>query len=352
MTGLVVAITGPTGEIGRSLIRALEDDARVARVRGMSRSGRSGRDSAPAKTRYLRGDVTDPDDVAQLVDGADVVIHLAYAKFGPPTQTRAVNLAGSRTVFAAAVAAGTKRIVYTSSVAAYGFDHDQRTPLDEAYPARGSKRMHYSADKAELEEALAEAVAGTAVDAYTLRPCIVAGPDSLELVTRLPYVAASRALPSPIRGLARALPASPVLVDFGVPMQLVHGDDLAAALRAATIGDVPAGTYNVAGDGVVTISDLADELGWHCVGAPVSLLDAVAEAATRVPFAGARLDWIHALRSPVLMDTSKARAELGWRPRHDARETLRQTVAEARLRGVITNGTAPSRLKEEAPCGS
>ena len=108
-------------------------------------------------------------------------------------------------MFEAAVAAGASRIVYTSSVAAYGPDPGP-VPLDERTPATGSADVVYSAQKAELERALADSVAGSAVAAYTLRPCIVAGPDSLELVTRLPYVlAAARRCP---RRCARSSPGS------------------------------------------------------------------------------------------------------------------------------------------------
>jgi hypothetical protein len=65
------------------------------------------------------------------------------------------------------------------------------------------------------------------------------------------------------------------------------------------------------------------------------VLDAVAESATRTQFPGERLDWMHALRAPVLVDSSKARRLLGWRPRYDALDTLRQTVADVRRRGLL-----------------
>lgn len=330
MKGLTVAVTGPTGEIGRPLMRALEREPTISRVRGMARRAGTANGTGRAKTELTRGDVRRGEDVARLVRGADVVVHLAYAKFANPDEARAVNLAGSRNVFEAATAAGVKRIVYTSSIAAYGDRPDGPQPLDESTPADGSARITYSAQKAELERLLADTVADTPVAAYTMRPCIVAGPDSLELVTSLPYVRAAAALPAPLRRLAGALPGEPVLPDFGVPLQLVHSDDLVAALLAAVQGRGPAGTYNLAGPGEITVTDLARALGWHAVRLPRSALDTFAIAATRVPRIGRQLDWLHLLRAPLRVSSRRARARLGWEPAHDAAQTLQATVGEAR----------------------
>lgn len=75
------------------------------------------------------------------------------------------------------------------------------------------------------------------------------------------------------------------------------------------------------------MSDLADALGYYSVPMPEIALDAAAEFVARAPFMPDEATWIEALRRPVLMDTSKARSLLKWRPRHDARETLDAMVA-------------------------
>src|SRR5439155_11749856 len=114
-----------------------------------------------------------------LVVGADVVVHLAFIILGGRDETRRVNLEGSRNVFtAAAKARRVKRLVYTSSVAAYGFHADNPQPLTEAVPVRGTDAFYYSAQKAELEETLRAATAGSTLDSYVFRPCIVAGGDA------------------------------------------------------------------------------------------------------------------------------------------------------------------------------
>src|ERR1700759_623748 len=87
-----------------------------------------------------------------------------------------ITLGGSRNVFEAAVEAGVQRLVYASSVAAYGFHPENPQPLTEETPALGSPDFYYSRQKAELEDALDGILAGSELDAYVFRPCIVAGP--------------------------------------------------------------------------------------------------------------------------------------------------------------------------------
>src|ERR1700759_3416084 len=136
--GLTVAITGPTGEIGMPLLRALEDVEAVDSVRGMARRPFKPELHGWKKVTYRRGDVLDRDSLASLFEGADVAVHLAFSIFGGRGQTRRVNLVGSRNVFAAARKAGVKRLVYASSVAAYGFHPDNPQPITEGVTPRGS----------------------------------------------------------------------------------------------------------------------------------------------------------------------------------------------------------------------
>jgi nucleoside-diphosphate-sugar epimerase len=112
-----------------------------------------------------------------------------------------------------------------------------------------------------------------------------------------------------------------------VPFQLVHHDDVATAMRAAVLGRGKPGIYNLAGPGELTIKTLARELGWYAVPVPELAVDATAEIVARLGFLPAQAQWIGAFREPVIMDTSKARRELGWRPSHDALQTLRETIA-------------------------
>jgi UDP-glucose 4-epimerase len=285
------------------------------------------------KVEYRRGDVLDRDSVEALVEEADVVVHLAFVIVAGKDESGEINMRGSRNVFQATAAAGAKRLVYTSSVAAYGFDRDLPALLDEDQPLRGSSRHPYSAHKAEVEDELTVALAGSDTDAYVFRPCIVAGPEATMLLDLIPLVALGRSMPGPVRwALGRAPSLRPILPDPGVSFQLVHHDDVAAALSAAVIGGGEPGVYNLAGPGELTISDLAHELGWHSVPAPRLAVSATAELLAQLPYLPDEAAWIEAIRRPVLMDTSRARRKLHWMPHHDARQTLRQTVAAARAK--------------------
>ncbi len=334
--GLTVAVTGPTGEIGRSLLDQLDRDPAVAVVRGMARGAFDPAAAGLEKVEYRRGDILDPAALALLFDGADVVVHLAFAIFGDREQARRINLEGSREVFAGAVAAGVKRLVYTSSVAAYGFHRGAPRLLSEEDPAHGSRDFYYSAQKAELELALAEALAGSGVEAYVFRPSIVAGPRA-PMLLRQTVKAARLGDPVPaLRRLAGRLPLpAPVLPDGGVPVQLVHHDDVATALAAAVNGAGAPGPYNLAAEGEVGISDIAAALGWHSVRVPGPAFRLATGAARRLSFASADLEWATGLSRPVLMATGKAREELGWSPRHDAAETLAETAVAARASGLL-----------------
>ncbi|MGH2821015.1 MAG: NAD-dependent epimerase/dehydratase family protein [Actinomycetota bacterium] len=334
---LTVAVTGPTGDIGRALLRALDASPRIERVVGMAR-----RPFDPSqmglgpKVRYRRGDITDPDAVESLAAEANVVVHLAFLIFGSKEETSRINLEGSRNVFLAALNAGCERLVYTSSVAAYGFHDDNPKMLGEDVPVRGSSDHYYSEQKASVERLLEDLSEGSSTDVYVFRPCIVAGPSALALIEKIPYVQLSEKLPDGVRSVVGKLPGlRPVIPDPGVPFQLVHEDDVASALVAAVEGEGEPGAYNLAAEGRVGLDDLAHALGWYCVPVPELALDATIKIASRLPYLPSGVAWINAVQVPVLVDTTKARTKLDWEPRYDALETLAQTVQGAREAGLL-----------------
>jgi nucleoside-diphosphate-sugar epimerase len=324
---LTVAVTGPTGEIGKAFIAALERSPKVGKVVGMARRPFDPEAHGWKKTEYRRGDILDRASVESLVDGADVVVHLAFIIIGDLDEAQKINLEGSRNVFEATIAAKAKRLVYASSVAAYGFDDDRKMPLTEDTPPVGTDRFYYSAHKAELESLLSDLLADASTEAYVFRPCIVAGPEAPLLLSNIPYVQLGERLPGVVRRLFDVVPVlKPVLPDPGIPFQLVHHDDVATALRAAVIGRGEPGVYNLAGGGKLTMSDVADALGYYAVPVPDLAIDATAEIVARLPFAPPEARWIDAFRTPVLMDTAKARKKLGWKPDHTSKQTLRAMV--------------------------
>jgi UDP-glucose 4-epimerase len=333
---LRVAVTGPTGEIGKPLMAELERRDEVGSVAGMAR-----REFDPAaegweKASYRRGDILDRGALAALFDGTDVAVHLAFAIFGDREEARKINLEGTRNAFETAIKAGVSRLVYASSVAAYGFHPENPQPLSEEVPAWGSDSFYYSAQKAELEDLLDELLPGSGVEAYVFRPSIVAGPRATMLVEQtVEAVRAGDPLPLVRRGIERVPLVRPVLPDPGVPFQLVHHDDVARAMAAAICGDGPPGVYNLAGEGEVRVRDVARALGWRWVPVPRAAVSLGTAAARRLSFASPKLEWAIAADTPVLMDTAKARRELEWLPEHDAGRTLEETVAGAREKGLL-----------------
>jgi UDP-glucose 4-epimerase len=328
-TGLTVAVTGPTGDLGLSIVDALERSRSVKRIVGMARRPFDPRDRGWRKTEYRQGDVTDADSVRGLVKGVDVVVHLAFAILSASEATRELNVAGSRRVFMESARAGTERICYASSVAAYGFHDDNPDWLTEDVPPRGSREHPYSYQKAEVERVLAESLAGhPGTVAYAFRPCVVAGPEALTMLQEIPYFRLGEAMPRAVTRLMASLPVlKPVIPDPGVRFQLVHEEDVARAFVAGVRGVGEPGPYNLAGGGTLTMSDLADALGWYAVPIPKMALEATAEIATRLPLMPDSVAWIHSVKKPVLMKTDRARKLLKWRPQYTSRQTLQAMVA-------------------------
>ncbi|MCW2649755.1 MAG: hypothetical protein JWR32_731 [Mycobacterium sp.] len=324
--GLTVAVTGPTGEIGIAAVTALERDPAVERIIGMARRPFDPSAYGWTKTTYRQGDILDRDAVDALVADADVVVHLAFIIMGSREESARINLAGTRNVFEATAAAERpRRLVYTSSVAAYGYHSDNPVPLTEDVPPRGSAEHYYSEQKAACEAVLAEVTAGSSLEVFILRPCIVAGPDAKALADAMPW----NQLPAPVRVATRALPIlKPVVPDPGYPLQLVHHDDVASAIALAATSPAPPGAYNIAGDGVVTVSDVATALGGRPVRVPAQAASAASAVIAKAPFVPSVLEWLHTARTSMVMDTGKAKSELGWRPTYTSAQTL-QALAEA-----------------------
>ncbi len=335
--GLTVAVTGPTGDIGRAFLRALEDVDEVERVVGMARRPFDPADMGLTKVEYLQGDILERDSVEKLVDGADVVVHLAFLIFGRDDSARETNLQGSRNVFEAALQQESQRLIYTSSVAAYGFHDDNPTLLTEDVPTRGTEDNYYSKHKADVERLLENlARAHSRTDVYVFRPCIVAGPTALMLIQKIPYVQIADKLPGTAKKVIGKLPVlRPVVPDPGTPFQLVHEDDVASALVLGVLGRGEPGTYNLAAAGEMSASDLAHALGWYAVPVPNIALDATAKVISTLPYMPAEAKWVHMVRVPVLMDTTRATRDLGWAPQYDAMETLAAAITGAREQGLL-----------------
>ncbi len=324
---LTVAVTGPTGTFGSGLIPLLQDDDRIARVIGIARRPFDPAERGWTKMEYRQGDVREPEALEAAFRGADVVVHLAFLITGNASRrtAREINVEGTLNAFRAAAAAGARRFVYASSVAAYGFHADNPEVIAEDWPVRPAARLFYAQQKAELEHLLAEeADTSGSPDLYLLRPPLVLGPN---------VVGAKDVLPGPLAPLGRRLFGRPRRLPVPVPLlvpehplQFVHEDDVGRALQLCVVAAGPPGAYNIAGEGVLTAADVAREFGALPVRVPAGPAQAAARALSRLPFLPPAAEWIEAASRPAIMDTTKAREELGWEPRFSGLEALRDTL--------------------------
>jgi nucleoside-diphosphate-sugar epimerase len=327
--GLTVAVTGPTGTFGSGLVPLLQADPRIARIVGIARRPFDPQERGWTKMEYRRGDVREPDALREALHDADVVVHLAFLITGNASREdiRAINVQGTLNTYRAAAEASAQRFVYASSVAAYGFHRDNPIGMDEDWPVRPARRLFYAQEKAELEELLrTEAATHPDLDLYLLRPSVVLGPNAL---------GGKDLLPERLAPLGRWLGAWigrpdrwPVRVPAPVPavrFQFVHEDDVGRALQRCVHGEGPPGAYNIAGDGVVTAVDVARELGVLPIPLPEAPVHGLARAAAMLPLPPVA-EWVEAAAHPAIMDTTRAKVELGWAPKYTGIEALRDTL--------------------------
>lgn len=332
---LTVAVTGPTGTFGFGLMPLLQADDRIGEIVGIARRPFDPAEYGWTKMEYRQGDVRQPDALAAAFRGADVVVHLAFMITGKAVSRetiRAINIDGTLNAFRAAAAAGAKRFVYASSVAAYGFHRDNPERITEDWPTRPGSHLFYAREKAEIERLLhTESRTRPELDLYLLRPPIVLGPHA---------VGAKELVPEPLAQLGRRLGVlvrrSPVPLPAPVPslpVQFIHEDDVGQAFLQCIVAAGPPGAYNITGDGVLTCTDIAREFGLAALPVPAGPTRAAARALTRLshlPFLPQAAGWVEAATQPSIIDASKAKRELGWRPRYTSLEALRDTIAARR----------------------
>ncbi|HEX6877831.1 MAG TPA: NAD-dependent epimerase/dehydratase family protein [Nocardioidaceae bacterium] len=324
-TDLCVAVTGATGTLGFGLVPLLQADGRVSRLVGIARRPFEPADHGWTKMEYRRGDVRDQHRLQEAFRGADVVVHLAFLVIGGKRQTtRTVNIDGTINAFRAASAAGARRFVFASSVAAYGFHRDNPVRMTEDWPARPAASLSYAQEKAELENILqTEAAAHPGIALYLLRPPVVLGPHAIGAKKGLRPLAA---LGRDTQGRLRRLPVRvPALVP-DLPVQFIHEDDLGRALLQCVVGAGPPGAYNVAADDVLSLVDVARELGLIPIRVPAGSVASAARLAARLPLLPSGLRWLEVFSHPPIMDTTRAKTHLDWAPRYTALEAVRDTL--------------------------
>jgi UDP-glucose 4-epimerase len=318
-----VAVTGATGNVGTSVLAALSADDGVEEIVGIARR-RPG--ISFERTRWVCADVA-RDDLTEAFRGADAVIHLAWLiqPSRDRTTTRTVNVEGSRRVFEAAAAAGVSSLVYASSVGAYSPGPKDRF-VDESWPTGGIPTSFYSRDKADVEAILDTFErAHQNVRVVRLRPALIFKGDAASGIRRL---FAGPLLPTPLLR-RRLIPVVPAL--DRLRFQGVHSHDVGEAYRLALLSDAR-GAFNVAAEPVLDPPELGRLLGARPVPVPEKALRAAVDLSWRLRLQPTPAGWLDLALGVPLMDTTRAREELGWTPARTAGEALLELI-DAMRRG-------------------
>lgn len=342
-----VAVVGGSGNVGTALLRALLVAPEVTSVLGISRRVPTGEPYASADWasfdigRPVTSDAEERaqvDELAEHLAGVDAVVHLAWL-IQPNRERdklRRTNVDGTDRVVRASALAGVRQIVVASSVGAYSSVHDD-APRREDHDTRGVVTSHYSVDKVAQERVLdAFEAEHPEIRVARLRPGLIFQSDAGAEIHRYflgPLV--PRALLKP-----GALPVMPW--PRGFRLQAVHADDMAQAYLLAVLKRA-SGAFNIAADDVLHGRDVAKIAagGGPLIEVPppvVRTLLAVAYALHLVPVDPGWLDM--ASGAPV-MDTTRAKEVLGWRPTHTAASSMASLMAG--MAGGRGTASAPMR---------
>jgi UDP-glucose 4-epimerase len=258
---------------------------------------------------------------------------------------RAVNVDGSARVFRAAAAAGVGTVVYASSVGAYApGPKDHR--VDESWPTTGISTSFYSRHKAEVERLLDRFEAEhEGVRVVRLRPALIFKREAASGIRRLfagPLLPGSLLRPALI----------PVVPDVErLVFQGVHSHDVGDAYRRALVSEA-SGAFNIAAEPVLDPPQLARIFGARRLRMPAPLLRAGAAATYKLRLQPSEPGWLDMGLEVPLMDSMRARRELGWAPAASAVEALEDLLAGMREgAGLDTppleaGGAGPLRARE------
>jgi UDP-glucose 4-epimerase len=313
-----VVVTGATGNVGTALLRRLAEEPDV-RVHGISRR-------PPADAPPYQGLDWTPVDIGQpgaeellgiAFEKADAVVHLAWL-IQPSRDERQLyrtNVAGSSRVFTAAAEAGVPHLVHMSSVGAYSPTRKDHR-VDESWPVNGVTSSFYSRHKAAVEHMLNQYETSMLISRP--RPGLILQPDA---GSEIHDYFLGRLVPKAL--FRHKIPILPLPKDL--VLQFVHSDDVAEAI-ALILQHRLHGPVNLVAEPVVTPRVLAELLGGRHLPIPPRLLRLLANLTWRLRLQPTPPGWVDLGLTAPLLDATRARTELGWKPVHDARETLRSLV--------------------------
>ncbi len=311
-----VAVTGSSGYLGQLVVQALDADPAVQSLVGLDIH--PSRFTSPTLTHQF-ADVRTA-DFERYFEGCDAVVHLAFIVQPPKGMSMQtiddINIDGSRRVFDAAVAAGAKRILYASSIAAYGAHPDNPTGLTEDFPLRPNPNWYYSRTKGVVERMLDQLQrAHPALIVLRFRPSIFIGPSTNNTMGKM--------FEAPLMFMVRPQD----LVD------LCWDADVVEAFRLGLHYD-RSDIFNLSGADPRSLREYADLVHKRVVEVPDGAFKLLARVGHGLGLINqADYDWSTALVGGAInVSADRARKRLGWQPQYDAASTL---LAFARDRGIL-----------------
>ena len=312
-----VVVVGATGNVGTSVIEALLEDSAVESIVGIARRVP---DKHLDRVSWVGADMRE-DDLESHFHGADAVVHVAWL-FQParrPMTTWSANVGGTEKVLRAVAAAQVPALVYASSVGAYSpAESDERVP--ESWPTDGWQAAAYTREKAYVERLLDLYEAqNPRTRVVRLRPGFIFRRETAGEQRRLfmgPLVPNRLVRP----GLVPVLP-----LPRGLRFQAVHSADIGRAFATAVLSDAR-GPFNLAAEPVIDAAVLGELFGARPLPLPYSAVRSALAAAWHARMVPAPPELYDAFMHLPLMDSGRARADLGWEPYHTADEALRELL--------------------------
>jgi len=305
-----VLITGAAGYLGSQLLAALAtDQAAVGRIVAVDVR------DIPADRRlpdveYCRADVRSA-ELAELFKSKapKIVVHLASIVTPGKDSNRefeySVDVLGTENVLKACLAAGVEKIIVTSSGAAYGYHPDNPAWITEDWPVRGNEAFAYAHHKRLVEEMLARWRA--------------VHPELKQVVLRIGTI-----LGETVHNQITDLFEKPRLIAIqgsDSPFVFIWDQDVAGSILHAISTD-KTGIYNVAGDGALTITEIAARLGKRCVVLPASLIGAALAVLKKLGLTQYGPEQVDFLRYRPVLDNRRLKQEFGYVPRKTSSEVF------------------------------
>ncbi len=312
---MIIAVTGISSNLGKTLIPKLQNDPSVGRIIGIDVNEYQGNRD---KITFIKADVRNMDSMVSALEGVDVLFHLAFIVVPTKLPSRRIiydiNVNGSKTVFKAAAERNVKKVIYLSSVAAYGHRQESPPVVTEESPLLGpfTTNYYYSHTKGLVEQFL---------DEFEKER-----PDTSVIRVRAPMFGAPEFFTKAFGAMRRGGKSSRIIIplnqDGKVPWQLLLEDDLVDVLMMMLNKDVH-GAFNVAGAPIPDLRDFIKseynhELKPHNKG--------MYNFAIGLQKIFPKLGWIQSFKYTSMMNTEKVEKELNWKPTVDTAQIFKKAL--------------------------